>query len=146
MTAGTTFFLNVIELLAILAVIAAVWLVYEHCEGFAFAATTVTMASCILSLFVDLYPNVMVSSTNSAYSLTVHNTASGGYSLKVMTVVVVILLPVVLAYQTWTYYVFRQRVSTREFQPSPARSASVGAPPAHPATPDGAAPPAGHGQ
>ena len=46
-----------------------------------------------------------------------HNTASGAYSLKVMTVVVVILLPVVLAYQTWTYYVFRRRVSRQEFQP-----------------------------
>src|SRR6266487_4624281 len=116
-TAGTTFFLNVIELLAVLAVIAAVWLVYEHREGFAFAATTVTIASCILAIFTDLYPNVMVSSTNPAYNLTVRNTASGGYSLKVMTVVVVILLPVVLAYQTWTYYVFRRRVSRQEFQP-----------------------------
>ena len=77
-TAGTTFFLNVIELLAVLAVIAAVWLVYDHREGFAFAATTVTIASCIISLFTDLYPNVMVSSTNPAYNLTVHNTASGG--------------------------------------------------------------------
>ena len=76
-TASTAFFLNVIELLAVLAVIAAVWLVYEHREGFAFAATTVTIGSCIISLFVDLYPNVMVSSTNPAYNLTVHNTASG---------------------------------------------------------------------
>ena len=116
-TASTAFFLNVIELLAVLAVIAAVWLVYDHREGFAFAATTVTIASCIISIFVDLYPNVMVSSTNPAYNLTVHNTASGGYSLKVMTVVVIILLPVVLAYQTWTYYVFRRRVSKQEFQP-----------------------------
>jgi len=118
-TAGTTFFLNVIELLAVLAVLAAVWLVWEHREGFAFAATTVTIASCILAIFVDLYPNVMVSSTSPAYNLTVHNTASGGYSLKVMTVVVIIFLPVVLAYQTWTYYVFRRRVSKQEFQPAP---------------------------
>jgi cytochrome bd ubiquinol oxidase subunit II len=116
-TASTAFFLNVIELLAILAVLAAVWLVYDHREGFAFAATTVTIASCIISIFADLYPNVMVSSTSPAYNLTVHNTASGGYSLKVMTVVVIILLPVVLAYQTWTYYVFRRRVSKQEFQP-----------------------------
>ena len=70
-------FLNPVELLAVLAVIAAVWLVYEHRDGLRFAATTVTMASCILSIFVDLYPNVMVSSTNPAYNLTVHNTASG---------------------------------------------------------------------
>jgi cytochrome d ubiquinol oxidase subunit II len=139
-TASTTFFLNVIELLAILAVIAAVWLVYEHREGFAFAATTVTMAACILSIFVDLYPHVMVSSTNPAYSLTVHNTASGGYSLKVMTVVVIIFLPVVLAYQTWTYYVFRRRVSRQEFQ-SAAPSQEAAPKP----TPQPAAPPAGPG-
>ena len=123
-----------IELLAILAVLAAVWLVYDHREGFAFAATTVTIASCILAIFVDLYPNVMVSSTNPAYNLTVHNTASGGYSLKVMTVVVIIFLPVVLAYQTWTYYVFRRRVSRQEFQPPARRSeprAAAGAPGNH---------------
>jgi cytochrome d ubiquinol oxidase subunit II len=121
-TSGTTFFLNPIELLAVLAVIAAVWLVYEHREGFAFAATTVTMAACIVSIFVDLYPNVMVSSTKAAYNLTVHNTASGAYSLKVMTVVVIIFLPLVLAYQTWTYYVFRRRVSRQEFLPPPQPS------------------------
>jgi len=115
--AGKAFWLNLIELLAILAVLAAVWLVWDHREGFAFAATAVTIASCIITIFVDLYPNVMVSSTNPAYNLTVNNTASGGYSLKVMTVVVIILLPVVLAYQTWTYYVFRRRVSKSEFQP-----------------------------
>ncbi len=138
-TASTAFFLNLIELLAVLAVIAAVWLVYSHSEGFAFAATTVTIASCILSIFVDLYPNVMVSSTSKADNLTVHNTASGGYSLKVMTVVVIIFLPVVLAYQTWTYYVFRRRVSRQDFQPpAPSPGAAPGpapqptAPPAHP--------------
>jgi cytochrome d ubiquinol oxidase subunit II len=119
-TASRGFWLNVVELLAILAVIAAVWQVYDHHEGFAFAATTVTIASCIISIFADLYPNLMVSSTNPAYSLTVHNSASGNYSLTVMTVVVVIFLPLVLAYQTWTYYVFRRRVSRSEFQPAAA--------------------------
>jgi cytochrome bd ubiquinol oxidase subunit II len=115
-TASSTFFLNPVELLAVIAAIAAVWLVYDQHEGFAFAATTVTMASCIVSIFVGLYPNVMVSSTNPAYNLTVHNTASGSYSLKVMTVVVIVLMPVVLAYQVWTYYVFRQRVRRQDFQ------------------------------
>ncbi len=138
-TASTAFFLNVIELLAVLAVIAAVWLVYDHREGFAFAATTVTIAACIIAIFTDLYPNVMVSSTNPAYNLTVHNTASGGYSLKVMTVVVIIFLPVVLAYQTWTYYVFRRRVSKQEFQPpapSPGAAPAPGPEP-RPTAPSG---------
>jgi len=144
-TSSTTFFLNPVELLAVLAVIAAVWLVYDHREGFAFAATTVTMAACVVSIFTGLYPNVMVSSTKAAYNLTVHNTASGAYSLKVMSVVVVIFLPFVLAYQTWTYYVFRRRVSKREFQPSPRWGARPGAPQRASANPDGAAPPAGPG-
>jgi cytochrome bd ubiquinol oxidase subunit II len=117
-TASTAFFLNVIELLAILAALAALWLVYERRDGFAFAATTITIAASIISIFVDLYPNVMVSSTSKAYNLTVHNTASNPYALKAMTVVVVIFLPLVLAYQTWTYYVFRKRVSRQEFQPA----------------------------
>ena len=134
-TAGTTFFLNVIELLAILAVLTAVWLVYDHHEGFAFAATAVTIASCIIAIFADLYPNVMVSSTNPAYNLTVHNTASGGYSLKVMTVVVIILLPVVLAYQTWTYYVFRRRISAADFQPAQPAAGPRREPVQQPASP-----------
>ena len=123
-TASTTFFLNVIELLAILAVIAAVCLVYARRDGFAFTATTVTIASCILAIFTDLYPNLMVSSTSQAYNLTVHNAASTPYSLKAMTVVVVVFLPLVLIYQAWTYYVFRKRVSASDFRP-PAPSPGV---------------------
>ena len=143
-TSSSTFFLNPVELLAVLAALAAIWLVYEHREGFAFAATTVTMAASIASIFVGLYPNVMVSSTNAAYNLTVHNTASGGYSLKVMTVVVIIFLPFVLAYQAWTYYVFRRRISQQEFQPAPQRGTSLGSR-RKPAAPDANPPPAGPG-
>jgi cytochrome d ubiquinol oxidase subunit II len=126
----TAFFLNPVELLAVLAVLTAVWLVYDNRPGFAFAATTVTIASCIVAIFTGLYPNVMVSTTNAAYNLTVHNTASANYTLKVMTVIAVVILPVVLAYQTWSYYVFRKRVSKQEFQassaPSPEPAAAQG--------------------
>jgi cytochrome d ubiquinol oxidase subunit II len=140
-THTSAFFLNPIELLAILAVLAAVWLVYEHRNGFAFAATTVTMASAIVSIFVGLYPNVMVSATSAANNLTVHNTASPGYSLKAMTIVVIVFLPLVLAYQAWTYYVFRRRVSAAEFQPQAPlpEPATVGTPSP---SPDGAQSPA----
>jgi cytochrome bd ubiquinol oxidase subunit II len=140
-TASSTFFLNLIELLAILAVIAALWLVYTSRDGFAFAATTVAIAACILSIFVDLYPNLMVSSTNRAYNLTVHNSAATPYSLKAMTVVVVIFLPLVLAYQAWTYYVFRRRVSASDFAP-PTPAAPEPEPASRPAaTGDATSPP-----
>ena len=98
-------------MLAVLAVIAAVWLVYERRDGFAFTATTVTIVASIGSIFVDLYPNVMVSSTNHAYNLTVNNAAAGHYGLVVMTVVAVLFFPIVLLYQGWSFHVFRQRVS-----------------------------------
>jgi cytochrome d ubiquinol oxidase subunit II len=137
-TANRGFFLNVIELLAILAVLAAVWLVYEHRDGFAFTATTVTIAACITTIFVDLYPNVMVSSTSKAYNLTAQNTASGPYSLKAMTVVVVFLLPLVLLYQAWTYYVFRKRISARDFQPPPPAPGAAREPEPRPAVPPAA--------
>lgn len=127
---SNTFFLNPIELLAVLAVLAALWLVYEQRDGFSFAATTVTMASAIVAIFVGLYPSVMVSSTAAANNLTAANTASPAYPLKVMSIVAIILLPVVLTYQAWTYYVFRRRVNAREFeqQAPSAEPAPTGAP------------------
>ena len=120
--------------------LAAVWLVYDHRDGFAFAATTVTIAACIVSIFVDLYPNVMVSSHQPAYNLTVHNTASGAYSLKAMTVVVIIFLPLVLAYQTWTYYVFRRRVSRSANSSPPGTGHATGRPSRPAAAPEATAP------
>ena len=121
-TASSAFFLNLIELLAILAVLTAVWLVYDNRDGFAFAATAVTIASCIIAIFVDLYPNVMVSSTNPAYNLTVHNTASGGVLAQGDDRRRDHPAAGGLAYQTWTYYVFRRRVSRSDFQSAPELS------------------------
>ena len=138
-----TFFLNPVELLAILAALAAFWLVYEHRDGFAFTATTITMAAAIVAIFTALYPNVMISSTTAANNLTAAGTASPAYPLKIMSVAAIILLPVVLTYQAWTYYVFRRRISTQEFQPQapPPAPAPPGTPPPSRAA-AGAAPPA----
>jgi cytochrome d ubiquinol oxidase subunit II len=68
------------------------------------------MATAVVSIFVALYPNVMVSSTNAAYNLTVSNSSSAKYALTVMTVVAVLFLPLVLLYQGWSYHVFRSRI------------------------------------
>jgi cytochrome bd ubiquinol oxidase subunit II len=117
-TAGGGGFLNPVEFLAILGILAAWALVSAHHEGWAFTAMTVTIAVLIITLFVGLYPRVMVSSTNAAFSLTAHNSASPPYSLKVTTVATLVLLPIVLAYQAWTYYVFRRRITDQSFQPA----------------------------
>ena len=81
----------------------------------------------------------IVSSTSTAYNLTVHNAASPPYSLKAMTFVVVVFLPLVLIYQAWTYYVFRRRVSASEFQPPAPTSAAAPEPEPRPTAPDDAA-------
>jgi cytochrome d ubiquinol oxidase subunit II len=80
-------------------------------EGWTFVATAATIALAVTALFLHLYPNVMPSSTNAAYSLTITNAASTDYTLTIMTVVAVVFTPLVLLYQGWTYWVFRKRVS-----------------------------------
>ena len=70
-------------------------------DGRAFSTTSVAIAATVAGFFASLYPNVLVSSTDSANSLTVENTAAGSYALTVMTVVAAIFFPLVLAYQIW---------------------------------------------
>ena len=79
-------------------------------SGRAFAMTGLGTISFVATLFVGLYPRVMVSSPDFENSLTVDGAASSHYALTVMTVVAVIFVPVVLLYQGWTYYVFRHRL------------------------------------
>lgn len=81
----------------------------------AFAGTAMAIAGMFIALFIDLFPNTMVSSTAAAFNMTLHESASTNYTLSVMTVVAVIFVPVVLAYQGWTYYVFRHRLSAEDF-------------------------------
>ncbi len=77
--------------------------------GRAFAATAVAIGGVIAAIFANLYPAVMIS-TEDAYTLTVENSTASSYSLTVMTIVAAVMVPLVLAYQGWTYYVFRARV------------------------------------
>ncbi|MFL6142041.1 MAG: cytochrome d ubiquinol oxidase subunit II [Labedaea sp.] len=80
-------------------------------EGLAFACTAVAIVATTITLFGSLYPDVLPSTTDPAYSLTTTNAASTPYTLKIMTWVAVVFTPLVLLYQGWTYWVFRKRVS-----------------------------------
>jgi cytochrome d ubiquinol oxidase subunit II len=111
---GKGFLLSVWELGTVLAAIAAAVLVHVRHEGAAFATTTLTVAGVVVSLFSDLAPRVLVSSLGPATDLTIESAAASSYALGVMTVVLAVLLPVVLAYQGWTYHVFRQRLRRTE--------------------------------
>ncbi len=86
-------------------------------EGWAFLGTAATIGGAVATLFTGLFPNVMPSSLDAAYNLTVTNASSTEYTLKVMTVVAVIFTPIVLIYQGWTYYVFRRRIGVQHISP-----------------------------
>ncbi len=107
---STGFVPEPLEALALMAVIAAAWLTSARADGWAFVAAAVGIAGTVGSIFTELFPRVMISTTNTAYNLTVENTASPPYTLKVMTVVAVVLVPVVVVYQAWAYHVFRARL------------------------------------
>jgi len=117
-----------VEALAVIAVMFAARAAVTDYDGWAFAASAVAIAATVGSIFIDLYPNVMVSSTNTAYNLTVNNAASGHYALTVMTVVAVIFVPVVLIYQGWSFHVFHGRIKG----PSTPEPTAVPSPPANP--------------
>jgi cytochrome d ubiquinol oxidase subunit II len=99
-----------IDALALVAVAAGAWFAESRAEGAAFTSGAVAIGSVVASIFFDLFPQVMVSSTNALYSLTVADSASPDYTLKVMTVVAVLFTPVVLAYQAWSLWIFRKRL------------------------------------
>jgi cytochrome bd ubiquinol oxidase subunit II len=99
-----------VQVLAVIAVVFAARLASSDHDGWAFTSSAVAIAATVGSIFIDLYPRVMVSSTNAAYNLTVNNAASGHYALVVMSIVTVLFLPLVLLYQGWSFYVFRARV------------------------------------
>ena len=87
-------------------------------EGWAFIYSAATIATFVSTLFFALYPRVMPSSLGAQFDLTISNTSSTDYTLKVMTVVALIMTPLVLVYQGWTYWVFRKRVSASQI-PNP---------------------------
>jgi cytochrome d ubiquinol oxidase subunit II len=79
--------------------------------GWAFAMTGTTVALTLTTAFMIMFPRVMISTLNPEWSLTIYNASSSAYTLQVMTIVALVFTPIVLAYQAWTYWVFRKRVS-----------------------------------
>lgn len=89
-------------------------------DGWAFAGTAATIGLATASYFLMLFPDVMPSTLDPAWSLTTTNASSTDYTLRVMTIVAVVFTPIVLAYQAWTWWVFRRRLGTQHIPDSHA--------------------------
>ncbi|MBZ3907653.1 cytochrome d ubiquinol oxidase subunit II [Streptomyces brasiliscabiei] len=103
---------------AVAALLTALVAVRAGREGWAFALSGVTIVAAVAMLFLTLFPNVMPSSLNEDWSLTVTNASSSPYTLKIMTWCAAIATPVVMLYQGWTYWVFRKRIGTQHIAES----------------------------
>ena len=109
--------------LCVVALVIVVALVAVRRSGWAFAATAAAIGLAVATLFTSLFPRVLVSNPDFGNSLTVGNAAAAHYPLVVITVTALVLLPIVLLYQGWTYHVLRRRLTgptrpTREIIPS----------------------------
>jgi cytochrome d ubiquinol oxidase subunit II len=103
---------------AVVAQLAAVALVWRRAsDGWAFACTALVVAAVVILLFGVLYPDLVPSTLNQQWSVTIYNASSTPYTLKIMTWVTAFFAPLTVVYQAWTYWVFRQRISTDRIPP-----------------------------
>lgn len=101
---------GLVPVLTVAAMLGAGAFVRQNAMGWAFTMTCLAMALSVATIFMSLYPRVMVSSLDPEWSLTIYNASSTPYTLGVMSIVALIFVPVVLVYQGWTYWVFRHRI------------------------------------
>lgn len=95
----------------LLSLAAAGYFIRIRRSGWAFLLTALTIIFATTTIFLVLFPRVLVSSLDPAFSLTIYNTASSEYTLRIMSIVALVFVPLVLAYQGWSYWVFRKRIS-----------------------------------
>jgi cytochrome bd ubiquinol oxidase subunit II len=104
---------------AVVAQLAAVGLVWRRIsDGWAFACTALVVAAVVVLLFGAMYPNLVPSTLDSQWSVTIDTASSTPYTLKIMTWVTAFFAPLTVVYQAWTYWVFRQRISAERIPPS----------------------------
>jgi cytochrome d ubiquinol oxidase subunit II len=102
---------GIVPIFSVLALISVIFMLKKNAAGWAFAMTTVAIAFSTITIFMGLYPRVLVSSLNPAWSLTIYNSSSSDYSLGIMSIVALIFIPITLVYQGWSYWIFRQRIT-----------------------------------
>lgn len=104
---------------AVVAQLAAVLLVWRRkFDGLAFVCTLLVVAAVVVLLFGVLYPNLVPSTLDEQWNVTIYNASSTPYTLKIMTWVTAFFAPLTVVYQAWTYWVFRQRISAERIPPS----------------------------
>ena len=100
--------------LAALSLIVSVVLQLKGRSGLAFVASIFAILCVTVMVFATMFPNVLISTLNPLWNLTIYNACSSPYTLKIMTIVAVTLVPIVLCYQAWSFWMFRKRVTKND--------------------------------
>lgn len=122
LTIGTYIFTDVLTklginpgitpILSVVALLVTGYFIKNKREGWAFIMTSLHIVLTQVTFFMLMFPRVMISSINPNFNLTIYNASSSEYTLTVMSIVALIFVPIVLAYQGWTYWMFRKRITT----------------------------------
>ena len=97
--------------LTAVTMILSVFLGIKKKFGWSFLMIGLAIAFATFAVFISLFPNIMISTLDPSYSLTIYNASSSAYTLRLMTIIAFTLVPVVLAYQAWSFYIYRKRVT-----------------------------------
>lgn len=103
----------VMTILTALAILLNGYFLLRSQDRKAFIMTTLTILALFATVFIIMFPRVIISSLNPEWSLTILNAASSPDTLRTMTIVAAIFVPIILIYQGWSYYIFRKRVTTK---------------------------------
>lgn len=105
------FTISLLPLLALIIFTSSYVLIRLKFFKFAFAGIAMTIVLGTIIMFYGMFPNVLPSSIDTAYSLNIYNSSSSPLTLRIMSIVALIFLPIILVYQVWSYRIFSTRIS-----------------------------------
>ena len=105
---------GILPIASVAALLVTIYFINRKMEGWAFVMSGLNIILTQVAFFSLMFPRVMVSSLNPAWSLTIDNTAASPRALEVMSIVALIFIPIVVAYQSWSYYIFRKRIKAEK--------------------------------
>jgi cytochrome d ubiquinol oxidase subunit II len=103
---------GILPIASVVFLLVTIYFINRKMEGWAFVMTGLNIILTQVAFFTLMFPRLMISSLNPAWSLTISNVSASPYALGVMSVISLVFIPVVMAYEGWSYYIFRKRVKT----------------------------------
>jgi cytochrome d ubiquinol oxidase subunit II len=105
---------GILPIASVVVLLISIYFIDQKMEGWAFVMTGLNIVLTQVAFFTLLFPRVMVSSLKPAWSLTIYNSSASSAALGVMSVISLIFIPIVLAYEGWSYYIFRKRIKAEK--------------------------------